>query len=378
MNCLKVLLICPTVACYIGGTETVVSQLSQRLKSKTKLTVLSGDNGKGEQDLINAEGFELITLPFIGRDSRLNHLLSKLLMSSPFKIESYSFFRSLAKSCIDLSSYDYIVTFYEADSYLLTRRYPSLRERFRHFLPGVSRRRFFTHVPASDVFFFGYRSAPRAKKKWGVSIQSLPLGVDSIFFTDKPVVYPSAKRLIYIGRLDASKHVDWLADFFAGSGLANKGYHLDIVGDGPLIESLLAKHGGLKSITFHGRKKQAEVVGILQQAFLLLHPSDLESFGLTILEAMSAGVPVIMHDLPSVKAWAKNHPRYAEHLDQDSWVNEILRFEQKYYWEQVSADNLDYAKSFTWDKVAEQVLSHIIARPPSRHNNEISRGNTTG
>lgn len=362
MNRLKILFICPTVACYIGGTETVVSQLCQRMKDNVDLTLLSGDSGQNKQILINTEGIELITVPFIGRDSRLNHVLSKFFMSSRFKIESYSFFRSLAKHGLDLSKYDYIATFYEADAYLLTRRYPSLQERFRHFLPGVSGRRFFKHVPAENVFFLGYRSAPKAKRKWNVSIQSVPLGVDSVFFPEKPVVCPAIKRLIYIGRLDKSKHVDWLADFFAGSDLAAQGYQLDIVGDGPLLNELMSRHENLKSITFHGRKRQQEVVGILQTAFLLLHPSDLESFGLTILEAMSAGVPVITHDLSSVKAWAKDHPRYAGHLEKVSWRDEILKFEQRTYWEKVSAENLEYAKSFTWDKVADQVLNLIMAR----------------
>ena len=356
---LNVLFISPTVACYIGGTETVVSQLSQRLKDKVRLTLLSGTPGHGKKDLINVDGFELLTLPFIGRDSRLNHVLSKILMSSPFKIESYSFFRELAKSGIDLSRYDYIVTFYDADAYLLSKRYPSLRERFRHFLPGVSIRGFFKHVPIKDVFFFGYRAAEKVKRKWGLTIQSLPLGVDLRFFPDSLPVYPDIKRLVYIGRLDGSKHVDWLTDFFANSGLAQKGYCLDIVGDGPLLENLLAKHGQSKSVTFHGRRRQEEVVDILQQAFLLLHPTDLESFGLTILEAMAAGVPVITHELDSVKVWAGNHPRYAAHLDRSAWANEILKFEQRSYWEQVSAASLEHAKSFTWEKVSEDVLARM-------------------
>src|SRR5262249_11325320 len=155
-----VLFICPTVACYIGGTETVVSQLARRMKDGIDLTVLSGDPGDGAKVLIDADGFSLQTLPFAGRDSRLNRVLSKLLMTSRFKIESHTFFRSLAKSGIDLAQFDYILTFYEADAYLLEKRYPALRERFRHFLPGVSMRGFFRRVPAKDVYFFGYRAAP--------------------------------------------------------------------------------------------------------------------------------------------------------------------------------------------------------------------------
>lgn len=353
------LFICPTVAAYIGGTETVVSQFCQRLKDKAQITLLSGDPGSSHKRLIEPDGIELRTLPFIARDAQLNRVLSKILMTSRFKIESYSFFRSLKQSGIDLSRYDYIVTFYEADAYLLSKRYPALRARFRHFLPGVSMRGFYRHVPHQDVFYLGYRSAARTKRKWGLDIESLPLGVDDGFFPPAQPAYPGDKRLLFIGRLDGSKNVDWLADFFMQSGLAQRGYHLDIVGDGPLQAGLLAKYGNAPSMTFHGRKRQDEVVGLLRQAFLLLHPTDLESFGLTILEGMAAGIPVLTHELDSIKIWAKDHPRYPAHLDAAAWRAEILKFEDPDYWRRVSTDSLAYARSFTWERVADQVLERI-------------------
>ncbi len=356
---LNVLFISPTVACYIGGTETVVSQLSQRMKDKVRLTVLSGDPGTGAKVMIDAGGYTLRTIPFTGRDSRRNRILSKLLMTSRFKIESHTFFRSLAASGIDLSAYDYILTFYEMDAWLLEKQYPALRERFRHFLPGVSMRGFFRRVPAREVHFFGYRAAPRARRKWGVDVESLPLGVDAPFFPQHAPQFPDTRRMVFVGRLDKSKHVDWLADFFAGSGLAERGYHLDIVGDGPLQEELLAKHGKSSGITFHGRKRQDEVIGLLRQAFLLLHPTDLESFGLTILEGMAAGIPVITHRLDSIEVWAHDHPRYAAQLDTASWKQEIVKFEDRAYWEKVSAANLEFARAFTWDRIADLVRARM-------------------
>lgn len=359
------LLICPTVAAYIGGTETVVSQFCRCLRHKAQLSVLSGEPGSGRQRLFQQEGVELLTLPFLGRDTRLNRVLSKILMTSPFKIESCSFFRSLKKSAVDLSRYDYVLTFYEADAYLLSKRYPALRERFRHFLPGVSMRGLFRQVPPRDVFYLGYRAAEKTRRKWGLEIQSLPLGVDAAFFPPQAPAYPAARRLLYVGRLDGSKNVDWLADFFAHSGLAQQGYHLDIVGDGPLLEGLLARHGQSSSFTFHGRKNQQEVIAIMRQAFLLLHPTDLESFGLTILEGMAAGIPVITHGLDSIRIWAKAHPRYAARLDAASWAAEIRKFEQPDYWLAASAGALEYARSFTWERVAEQVLELATAARPT-------------
>lgn len=356
----KILFISPTVDCYIGGTETVVGQLAQRLKSKVKLSLLSGSPGRERGGLIWPDGFEVLTIPFLGRDTKLNQLLSKLLMTNRFKIESYSFFRALRKSGLDLEQYDCIVTFYEMDAYLLEKHFPELRERFRHLLPGVALRRFFKRVPTSNVFFFGYRAAPRAKRKWGVDIQSLPLGVDTMFFPNTSRSFPSSRRLMFVGRLDKSKHADWLVDFFAASGLASRGYQLDVIGDGPLFDSLVSLHGKSPGVVLHGRKRPEEVASMLQQAFLLLHPTGLESFGLTILEGMAAGVPVITHELDSVKIWAKDHPGYAAFLDPATWMAAIERFEQPTYWEEVSARNVEFAKSFTWEPIADQVLRILI------------------
>ena len=62
------LFICPTVAGYIGGTETVVSQFCQRLRHQAQITLLSGEPGPGRKRLVDIEGVELITLPFIARE----------------------------------------------------------------------------------------------------------------------------------------------------------------------------------------------------------------------------------------------------------------------------------------------------------------------
>jgi len=206
------------------------------------------------------------------------------------------------------------------------------------------------------------RAAPRTKRKWGVDIRSLPLGVDSVFFPESKRSFPSCRRLVFVGRLDKSKHVDWLVGFFINSGLAKRGYQLDIVGDGPLLGELTAMQAKSPGIVLHGRARPEEVALLLQQAFLLLHPTDLESFGLTILEGMAAGVPVITHELDSIKIWATDHPHYAARLDPVAWMEGINQFESPSYWEQVSVKNLGFAKGFSWDRIAEQLLP-MLERP---------------
>jgi glycosyltransferase involved in cell wall biosynthesis len=360
---LKVLFVSPTVALYQGGTETVVRQLARSLEQRVDLTVLSGVTGDGS-DLSHDGHVEsrLITLPFDGRDTRINRLLNRIAGINPFKIESRSFFRSLRRSGTDLAAYDAIVSFYEMDAFLLARDQPSLAKRCTHLLPGVSLRRFFRHVGADSVVFLGYRAAARAERKWGVRIPSVPLGVDAAFFPSDPPAYPASRRLLFVGRLDRSKHVDWLADFFAQSGLAERGYTLEIVGDGPLGPTLQTRHRTTPGVRLHGRRNARDVIELLRGAHLVLHPTALESFGLTILEAMAAGVPVITHDLPSIRAWANDHPVYAARLDRAAWKQSITAFEDRQRWLDASATNLAFARGFTWDAVAERLLEIIERR----------------
>jgi len=70
--------------------------------------------------------------------------------------------------------------------------------------------------------------------------------------------------------------------------------HLLMVGDGPdwmPAQSLARELGVEKHVTFLG--KQGHVERLIPQAYVLLLPSELESFGLVALEGMACGVPPV-------------------------------------------------------------------------------------
>ena len=70
--------------------------------------------------------------------------------------------------------------------------------------------------------------------------------------------------------------------------------HLLMVGDGPdcmPAERLARELGVEKHVTFLG--KQGHVERLIPQAYVLLLPSELESFGLAALEGMACGVPPV-------------------------------------------------------------------------------------
>jgi glycosyltransferase involved in cell wall biosynthesis len=71
---------------------------------------------------------------------------------------------------------------------------------------------------------------------------------------------------------------------------------LDIAGDGPAraaLEREATRLGVRDRITFHGHCSRAKVQGLLAGASMLAHPGANEAFGLAVLEARAAGVPVV-------------------------------------------------------------------------------------
>ena len=64
-----------------------------------------------------------------------------------------------------------------------------------------------------------------------------------------------------------------------------------IVGDGPAKAPLEKKYGG--SAIFTGYKKGEELVDLLLVSDVFVFPSKTDTFGLTIIEALACGLPVV-------------------------------------------------------------------------------------
>ena len=101
-------------------------------------------------------------------------------------------------------------------------------------------------------------------------------------------------RVLFIGRLDSYKRLDWLLEALA---LVKEPWSLAIVGDGPrrpFFEALSEELFGASSlVTFLGRLDETAKLAELASADVLVLPSDrsTEAFGIVQLEAMAAGIP---------------------------------------------------------------------------------------
>lgn len=134
--------------------------------------------------------------------------------------------------------------------------------------------------------------------------------------------------VVLISRLSGWKRIEALilaAEYF----ISETGAHIDLVGEGPhrpQLEELVAAKGMQSHITLRGFMAHHDLGDFLRnRASIVVNTSLVEPFGMTIIEAMACGVPVIATNCggpadivtPEVGQLIEDHPDvdvYAERL----------------------------------------------------------------
>ena len=109
-----------------------------------------------------------------------------------------------------------------------------------------------------------------------------PVEIDQFSVTDTPKEY-----YLIGGRLVPYKRYDLVIDAFTKLGIP-----LKVFGSGPIAKDLQARAGD--NIQFLGRVSNEERARLFQDAIAFLHPQE-EDFGITPVESMAAGRPVIAY-----------------------------------------------------------------------------------
>ncbi|WP_417679873.1 glycosyltransferase family 4 protein [Roseibium sp.] len=132
---------------------------------------------------------------------------------------------------------------------------------------------------------------------------------------------PSKFYILNCGRISQQKNQKFLIELLSRV----PDVHLAILGDGelrPSLEEEVAKRGLRERVTFVGEVQPSKVKDFLRCGDVFLFPSLYEAFGLALVEAMAAGLPVI----------ASNHPALVEiadsggltlSLDIDTWCEKL-------------------------------------------------------
>lgn len=127
----------------------------------------------------------------------------------------------------------------------------------------------------------------------------VPLGVASNLLSNSPRPPDNSEfELLFLGRVTQKKRVDIVINALAHPRLKARNIHLTIAGpiDGRLSydpKILAHKLGVADRITFIGQVDAQQRLELLQRASIFVLPSEDESFGMAVAEAMAVGCPVI-------------------------------------------------------------------------------------
>jgi glycosyltransferase involved in cell wall biosynthesis len=109
--------------------------------------------------------------------------------------------------------------------------------------------------------------------------------------------------VLYVGSLFTRRHIPELIDAFAQVSRRRPDVRLEIVGDNRTmprldVEGLVRASGAADRITLGSYVPDEALAALYDRARVFVFLSEYEGFGLTPLEALAAGVPIVVLDTP--------------------------------------------------------------------------------
>jgi glycosyltransferase involved in cell wall biosynthesis len=334
----------------VGGTPTVVRELARRLPA-AHIACL-GRRGpvaeQIEQDSIGVTAFGVGLLQLPAAVRRLRRLVREE------RIEIVLSFLVHANAVAALARWggDSITWWQSIQTTQPTPRWHWPVQRF------AARRAAGVIVPSEGVADVATRWAgvPRAK------VHVLPNGVDATTLADRvrpPRDGNKPLRLVFLGRLDPIKRVPWLVRVVREID----NVRLDIFGDGPDRPSAELAAAGSSAVQFHGTMQREQALAV---ADALILPSRAEGFGLVLIEAMAAGVPVGAADVPGIRDVVQ-HDRtgllFGGQDDDLAAAVQSLRDGPRAAAGRAEAALRDVEERFLWQAIVPQ-YRRLLNRPP--------------
>ena len=181
-----------------------------------------------------------------------------------------------------------------------------------------------THL-ASTVIVYSDATRSRATHQLRLAdrkLRRISLALDPALVVEVREARASAdplEVLLYVGQSKPHKNLHRAVAGFARSGFASSGGRFLLVGlsdDGEVARAVA--DAGLDGVEVVGRCSDAEMVRHLATARAVIQPSLEEGFGLTVAEALAAGVPVCCSDVPALREAAAGGAVLFDPLDPSS------------------------------------------------------------
>ncbi len=171
---------------------------------------------------------------------------------------------------------------------------------------------------AAAVVAVSHTTAEAARELWGVQCRVALHGPGQLTHSPAPPL-ESPRHFLYVGDAEPRKNLPALL-------AAHAAYRTAAADPLPLVlAGAAARRAPAPGLVLHPAPGPAALAELLAGAAALVQPSRYEGFGLTALEAMAAGVPVLAARVPALTEVCAGAAMYALPGDTSTWLVGLQR-----------------------------------------------------
>ena len=328
-----------------------------------------------------------------------NQRLNKLFVNLPILSKYFTFMLPLVFEGFDLSEYDIVISSSSSYAKGVLTNPDQLHISYIHtpprFLYGYSvestKRDAWYYKPVVMVVdhflkIWDYLAAQRPDFLLTNSI-NVQKRITKFYRRDSKVIYPPveveyAKRnfpkdnmsqpyYVALGRLSAYKNFDLLISAFNLTGMP-----LKVIGTGTEEDKL--KKMAKENIEFVGRASDEEKHKILQHSLGYLFPVVEEDLGITPIEAMAHGKPVLAHRSggPMETVREGKDGMFFESLDLDLFVEKLREFDEKVRNGDYDSETISkHARKFSKERFQLELKNFVFEKWEEKQKSALSTAN---
>ena len=202
------------------------------------------------------------------------------------------------------------------------------------------------------------------------------INIDSFKKTKKT----SNPSIVYLGRLKPYKNINTAILAFAQLKNKYPTLKFDIAGNGESMSELkkLTKNLGLDNqITFLGSVDEATKKTILAKSWLMVQPSSIEGWGITVIEANASSTPVIASRVNGLKDSIIDYQTGILVKNKDvnalaDAINEFISNAKLRY--RLSKEALIWAENFNWQTNAKNFYQYLFDSATESQYSKVTTG----
>ena len=207
-------------------------------------------------------------------------------------------------------------------------------------------------------------------------IEVVPNGIDHSAFYPRPkveegelLIQPFSFRrpyILFVSRIDhpVKNHIRLIEAFGIFKERTGSSHRLVLAGgdsnNAALVKEIATQSKWRSEIFFTGHFPLKSLPDLYSGADFVVVPSMYEGFGMCVLEAMAAGIPVACARAASLPETSGHAALYFDPTDPEDMADRMVALaSDRELYQQCRAHGIEHAQKFSWDRCAERTLNII-------------------